>query len=224
MNKRWLMLTPAGVLGLFVVLLYTFSANAATLRQGSTQAQTGIMFGLANPADTNSSTAIPAALIPAVQEFSDAGAGALNLLAASSKCAAVGLTCNSGDFCQCVETLGTVTDGVGPFFGFPTFDFLLSVNLSHLYNNGNNQGKVCFFGTGVLSFIFSASAQINFDTAGAACNATGTGVALYSGGFIIGPSTGGFSSASGAGMIGFGGDKTTSVATFDLRGAGSNLN
>jgi hypothetical protein len=113
---------------------------------------------------------------------------------------------------------------VGPFFSTIPFDFLLNVDLSHLYNNGNNQGKVCFFGTGVLSFIASPSAQINFDTAGAACNSTGTGVALYSGGFIIGASTGGFSTASGAGMIGFGGDKSTNVATFDLRGAGSNLN
>jgi hypothetical protein len=222
MLNRWLKFAQAGVFGLLLVSFSVSGAYAASLRQGNHPSEPTVMFGLADPTGSTPS-AVPG-FIPAVQEFSDGGAGVVNLITPSSVCIAAGLICNTGDFCQCVRTTGTVNDGVGPVFSGIPFVFLLNVDLSSHFDDGNNVGRFCFGSTGILSFIASPSAQLNFNTAGAACNSTGVGVALYSGGFLVGASTGGFSNASGAGMIGFGGNSSTSVGTFDLRGAGSNLN
>jgi len=224
MSKRWLLITRASVFGLCLGLLGTVSANAASLRQGNHQANVTMMFG--GPASDVESSAVPNTVPLPVQEFSAGGVGILNFIAPAGSCAAAGLVCNSGDFCQCAELIGSITDGQGPFSGGINIDLLLSVNLSTLYNDGNNVGRVCFFATGALSLnpaVFPAN-HLNIETAGAACNAAGTGVALYSGGFIIGASTGGFSNASGGGMLGFGAVRPSDVTTFDIRGAGSNLN
>ena len=61
-------------------------------------------------------------------------------------------------------------------------------------------------------------------TSGAACNGIGGGVALYSGGFSIVGSTGGFVNAIGGGMLGFGGNFNNGIGVFDIKGAGTNLN
>ena len=214
-----------GFLGLVLVLMFTLTAEAASLRRsGGSQTQGGMLFGVPEGADATSSPAIVTP--PAVQEFSVAGSGSVNFVGASSDCIAVGLVCNAGETCQCVETTGTVTDGIGPFY-HGAFSFILNIvtSATRQYPNGNNVGKVCFFASGVLSVTpgFPGS-TINFITSGAACNGTGGGVALYSGGFAIGSSTGGFSNAIGDGVLGFGANFGTGIGIFDLKGAGTNLN
>ena len=213
----------AGLLGLALILAFSLTAQAASLRRSGTQSQGGVMFGVpagANPAMTGSG--VP----PAVQEFSVAGSGSVNFSAPSSDCIANGLVCNAGESCQCVETTGTVTDGVGSLY-HGSFFFILNIVTTfptRQYPNGNNVGQACFFATGVLSVTPAPSSTVTFITSGAACNGTSGGVALYSGGFAIGPSTGGFSSAVGGGMLGFGSNFNTDIGIFDLKGAGTGLN
>lgn len=211
----------AGFLGLALVLMFGLSANAASLRRGgSAPAVGGVMFGVpagANPAN------VPLGNPPSVQEFSVAGSGNVNFDGQPSDCTAAGLTCNSGETCQCLETFGNVTDGLGPLY-HGAFSFIMNVVTSfptRQYPNGTN---VCYFASGVLAVTTSLGSTINFITSGAACNGTGSGVALYSGGFEIGPSTGGFSSATGGGVLGFGSNFATGVGIFDLKGAGTGLN
>jgi hypothetical protein len=158
---------------------------------------------------------------PSVSEFSSAGSGALNINAPFSTCTAQGLSCNSSDVCQCFTITGNVTDGQGPLFQGP-FVFYLDVDLSHLFNDGS--GKVCFLANGVLAETPGSNATINFITAGAACNGIDNASALYSGGFTIGPSTGGFDDAVGSGVVGFGANTATGVGIFDLKGAASDIN
>jgi hypothetical protein len=163
---------------------------------------------------------------PAVQEFSSTGSGRVNFNAGQSTCQAVGLTCYAGDTCQCVTLTGNVTDGAGPLFQGP-FVFYLSVDtlpLARQYNDGNNAGKKCFFATGVLSEIPSSDATINFITSGAGCNGIDNASGIYSGGFVIGPSTGGFSNAIGSGILGFGSNFSSKIGLFDLKGAASHIN
>ncbi len=211
----------AGFLGLALALTFGLTANAASLRRGGTApSSSSAMFGV--PAGANPANVIPI-LPPTVQEFSLGGSGNINFSAPSSDCIAAGLVCNLGQSCQCVETTGSVTDGLGPLYHGSAF-FILNVVTSQPYPNGNTQGEDCFFASGVLTVSTSLGSAINFLTSGAACNGTGGGTALYSGGFEIGPSTGGFSSSTGGGMIGFGSNFNTDVGIFDLRGAGTGLN
>jgi hypothetical protein len=204
--------------------MFSLSANAASLRRGGTASSgTGMMFGVpagANPAIVN--PGIP----PTIQEFSIAGSGNVNFSGPLSDCIAAGLSCNPGEICQCVETFGNVTDGLGPLY-HGAFSFLLNIVTTYparQYPNGNTDGGTCFFASGVLSVSPSLGSTITFITSGAACNGTGSGTALYSGGFDIGPSTGGFSSATGGGVLGFGTNFNTDVGIFDLKGAGTGLN
>jgi hypothetical protein len=213
----------AGLLGLALVLAFSLTAQAASLRRSGTQSQGGVMFGVpagASPALTGSG--IP----PVVQEFSLAGSGSVNFSAPASDCIAAGLVCNAGESCQCVEDTGNVTDGVGSLYHGSAFLILNIVTSfpTRQYPNGNNVGQACFFATGVLSVTPAASSTITFITSGAACNGIAGGVALYSGGFDIGPSSGGFSAAVGSGVLGFGSNFNTDVGIFDLRGAGTGLN
>jgi hypothetical protein len=224
MLKRWRTLPQAGV-GLLGLALLTFTLNADAASHSFAHGS-DMMFG-GTAADIEASSASPAiSPLPAVTEFSSAGSGILSLTASQATCNGVGLTCKTGDTCQCVTLTGNVTDGIGPLFSGP---FVLYLNVdtlpvAHQYPNGNNSGQVCFFGTGVLSLTPGSNATINFITSGAACNAIDNASALYSGGFVIGPSTGGFSNAVGSGIIGFGANSSTHIGVFDLKGAGSNIN
>jgi len=188
-----------------------------------------MLFG-GTAAEINASGSSPAITpLPSVQEFSSAGSGVVAFIPGSAMpnpCVVEGLTCNAGDTCQCVTITGNVSDGVGPLFQGP-FVFYLSVDsapAARQYNDGNNVGQKCFFATGVLAETPGSGATINFITAGAACNAIDNASALYSGGFVIGPSTGGFSSALGSGVIGFGANFSTKIGIFDLKGAASDIN
>jgi hypothetical protein len=182
-----------------------------------------MMFGI--PEGVDPATSAPALInpLPTVLEFSVAGSGNVNFFAPAAACIAAGLVCNSGEVCQCVQTLGNVTDGVGSVF-HGSFSFLLSIVISRQYPNGNNVGRSCFFASGLLMVTEFPGSAINFITSGAACNGTQGGVALYSGGFGVGPSTGGFSKAVGSGVLGFGANFSTGLGIFDLKGAGTNLN
>jgi hypothetical protein len=230
MLKRWRKLPQAGVgmLGLALALTLTLNADASSLREanpglGST---TAMMFG-GTPAEVEAAASSPAVVTPPpVQEFSSAGSGTISFNATQAQCNSVGLACLPTDSCQCVITTGTVTDGVGPLFQGP-FTFWLNIDtipVSHQYPNGNDSGKACFFASGVLSETPGPAESINFITSGAACNGISSASGLYSGGFLIGPSTGGYSSASGAGVLGFGSNISTKVGFFDLKGAASDIN
>jgi hypothetical protein len=204
--------------------MFGLSANAASLRRGgSAPSVGGVLFGV--PAGANPANVV-AGDPPSVQEFSVAGSGNVNFSGPASDCIAAGLVCNSGETCQCVETFGNATDGLGPLY-HGAFSFIMNIVTSfptRQYPNGNNVGQSCFFATGILAVSTSLGSTINFITSGAACNGVGSGVALYSGGFEIGPSTGGFSSATGGGTLGFGSNFNTDVGIFDLKGAGTGLN
>lgn len=221
MLKRWQNLPQAGV-GLLGLALLTFSlnANAASHSFGHDR----VMFG-GTESQIKAAASSPALSgPPAVQEFSSAGSGTINLNASTGTCTAVGLTCNTGDFCQCVTLTGNVSDGVGPLFSGP-FVLTLNVDGQTLYDNGAGSPEgVCFFASGVLSLTPGSNATINFITSGAACNSIDNASALYSGGFVIGPSTGGFSSAVGSGIIGFGANSSSQIGIFDLKGAASDIN
>jgi hypothetical protein len=216
-----------GFLGLVLVLTCTaFNAKADTLRRGGigqTTTQGGMMFGV--PAGVSPATASPSAL-PSVQEFSVAGSGNINFAADPSVCTNAGLSCNAGETCQCLQLTGAVTDGIGPLFHGAASLILNIVTTfpTRQYPNGNTAGQTCFFASGVLTITPAVTSGISFITSGAACNGTNGGVALYSGGFEIGPSTGGFSNAVGGGTLGFGSHFNTDVGIFDLKGAGSGLN
>jgi len=225
MLKRWRNLPQAGVglLGLALVMSLTLNADAAS---HSFAHESDMLFG-GTAAEINASGSSPATTpLPSVQEFSSAGSGVVSSTRATpNACTGVGLTCNTGDTCQCVTVTGNVTDGVGPLFQGP-FVFYLSVDTSpaaRQYNDGNNAGQKCFFATGVLAETPGSGATINFITAGAGCNAIDNASGLYSGGFVIGPSTGGFSGAAGAGMLGFG-INASGIGIFDLKGAASDIN
>lgn len=214
-----------GFLGLVLVLMFSLTADAASLRRSGSQSQGAMMFGVPEGVDPAASQ--PAIVTPPkVLEFSVAGSGNVNFAGPTADCVAAGLICNVGETCQCLETFGSVTDGVGPVALGP-FSFILNVVTSfptRQYPNGNNVGRACFFASGMLAVTTTPGSTINFITSGAACNGTAGGVALYSGGFNIGPSTGGFSRAVGSGVLGFGSDFSTAVGIFDLRGAGTGLN
>jgi len=218
MLKRWRKLPQAGV-GLLGLALLTFSLNADAASHSFKHEK--MLFG-GTASEIKASASLPATPLPAVQEFSSAGSGIINLAAPASACTSVGLNCNPGDSCQCVTMTGSVTDGVGPLFSGP---FLLTLNVDEIgFDDGNDQGQICFFATGVLALTPGSNATINFITAGAGCNGIDNANALYSGGFTIGPSTGGFSDAIGSGILGFGANKVTKIGIFDLKGAGSNIN
>jgi len=204
--------------------MFSQTAQAASLRRAGTQsAGSAMMAGVpagANPAASGSADP------PSVQEFSSAGSGTVNFAGPASDCIAAGLTCNSGEVCQCLELTGNVTDGLGPLYhGAATLLLNLVISFpSRAYPDGNNVGQVCFFASGILSVTPAPSSTMNFFTAGAACNGALLGSLLYSGGFAIGPSTGGFSMATGGGTLGLGTNFFTGVGIFDLRGAGTGLN
>jgi len=191
-------------------------------RLGGSQ-QSAILWGVPEGA-VASSPAVTAP--PAVQEFSAAGSTIVNFTAnETTDCGSVGLTCNAGDTCQCAKAVGTITDGVGPLPNAgPNVSFWLNIDTSHAYNNGNNVGKACFFATGVFDAVGNDGSTMKFITSGAACNGIGGGVALYSGGFSIVGSTGGFVNAIGGGVLGFGANFNTDIGIFDIKGAGTNLN
>jgi hypothetical protein len=230
MLKRWRNLPRAGVglLGLALVLMLTVSADAESGRDGMRRLggsqQSATMWGVPQGVDPASSPAVVTP--PSVQEFSAAGSTNINFNAnEATDCGAVGLTCNAGDTCQCVKAVGMITDGVGPLpIVAPNVTFLLNVDISHSYNNGNNVGKSCFFATGVFDAAANDGSIMKLITSGAACNGIGGGVALYSGGFSIVGSTGGFVNAIGGGMLGFGGNFNNGIGVFDIKGAGTNLN
>jgi hypothetical protein len=208
-------------------MMAAVTADADSLRNGMrrTGAQpSSPTWGV--PAGVDPASVPAVVVIPSVQEFSIAGAGAMNFLA--TDCNTVGLTCASGDHCECVKASGTVTDGVGPIFT-GTFNFWLSVDdtASHAYPNGSTTGSnnnFCFFATGILAVTTVPGSTMNFSTSGAACTGIGGGVALYDGGFAVTNSTGGFASAIAGGQIGFGSNFFTGLGIFDLKGAGTNLN
>ena len=233
MLKRWRNLPRAGVglLGLALALMLTVTADAASGRDGMRRlgsSPSAVYWGV--PAGVNPASSPATTVLPTVSEFSIAGSANMNFVAdENAVCGALGLSCTSGPGnCQCVQAIGLVSDGVGPIYqGTATFtlniDTDVSASPSHAYPNGSPPPGACFFASGVLSIGDNASV-INFITSGAACNAIGGGVALYSGGFNIGASTGGFSSAVGGGEIGFGSNFNTGIGVFDLKGAGTNLN
>jgi len=220
MLKHWRKLPQAGVGLLGLALLFTLPLNANADPHSFSHGDTVMLGGTAS--EIAAAAASPATVTPpSVSEFSSAGSGALNLSAPFTTCSAVGLSCNVGDTCQCFTITGNVTDGQGPLFQGP-FVFYLDADLSHSYNDGS--GKICFFANGVLAETPGSDATINFITAGAACNGIDNASALYSGGFTIGPSTGGFDDAVGSGMVGFGANTATGIAIFDLKGAASDIN
>jgi len=213
-----------GFLGLALVLVFSLPARAESLRRaGSQSTAISVMAGVpvgANPANVTPGDP------PPVQEFSVAGSGSVNFSGPAADCIAAGLVCNSGEVCQCIEINGNVTDGLGPLY-HGTANLLLSVVISfptRQYPDGNNVGEVCFFASGVLTVTPALSSNVTFVTAGATCNGSQNGSLLYTGGFNIGPSTGGFSDALGAGSLSFGADFFSDAAIFDLRGAGTGLN
>jgi len=124
----------AGFLGLALVLMLGLNANAASLRRGGVAPSSGggAMFGV--PAGANPANVTPLAP-PSVQEFSLGGSGNANFSAPSSDCVAAGLSCNSGQTCQCFENTGSVTDGLGPLYHGSAF-FILNVVISQQYPNG----------------------------------------------------------------------------------------
>jgi hypothetical protein len=202
--------------------MFTVTAQAQSLRRGAstTASAPAILSGV--PAGVDPATASSPADPPPVQEFSLGGAGTESFGEPSSVCLAAGLTCNGGDFCQCKQVTGSITAGVGPFLA-GSFTYTESVDLSQNYHNGNS--NVCFFASGVLSVSPGGGSLINFLTSGATCNDGTTGnIALFSGGFIIGTSTGGFASAFGGGDFAYGSNFTTDTLYFDLRGVGGDLN
>jgi hypothetical protein len=216
------------MLGLALAFTLTLNADASSLREanpglGSAPA---MMFG-GSPADVEAAASSPAVVTPPpVQEFSSAGSGTVSFSATQTQCNSVGLACPGTDTCQCVITTGNVTDGLGPLFQGP-FTFWLNVDVlpvARQYPNGNASGKDCFFASGVLSESPGPSETINFITSGAACNGISNASGLYSGGFLIGPSTGGYAGASGGGLLGFGANISTKVGFFDLKGAASDIN
>jgi hypothetical protein len=213
-----------GFLGLGLVFLFNPTAHAASLRRSGTQTGSAIMAGVpagANPANVTPSNP------PAVLEFSSAGSGNVNFMELPPvDCTAAGLVCNSGESCQCLTMSGLVTDGLGPLY-HGTASLLLNLVITfpgHVYPDGNNVGQYCFFASGLLAITPAPNSTVNLYTAGAACNGFLSGSLFYSGGFSIGPSTGGFSASTGSGTIGFGTNFFTDIGIFDVKGAGTGLN
>jgi hypothetical protein len=214
----------AGVALLGLVLFFTFTPNANAASQSFSD-DTMRFGGTAAEINASSSSAVltPA---PAVQELSSGGSGKINFNADKALCRGVGLYCDIGDGCQCVTVIASVTDGVGPLFS-GSFVFYLNVDsapAARQYNDGNNSGQKCFFATGILAETPASNSTINFLTSGAACNGIEKASGIYSGGFVIGPSTGGFSNASGSGILGFGANSSTKIGVFDLKGAAWDIN
>jgi len=214
-----------GFLGLALVSMFSMPARAESLRRGGTTSSTvstlaGVPAG-ANPADVTPGDP------PSVQEFSVAGSGSVNYVGPDSDCIAAGLTCNTGQTCQCMEVTGNVTDGLGPLY-HGTASLLLSIVNTVTYPNGNSagnpSGQVCFFASGILSVSPAVGSTITFITSGPLCNGPQSGSTVYSGGFLIGSSTGGFSNAVGAGTLSYGANFFTDTGVFDLKGAGTGLN
>jgi hypothetical protein len=202
------------------MLMFTLTAQAQSLRRGaSTTSAPTILSGV--PTGVDPATASTPADPPPVQEFSLGGAGTENFNEPSSVCLAAGLTCNGSDTCQCKQATGSLTTGVGPFLA-GSFTYTENVDLSHNYPNGSN--NVCFFASGVLSVSPGGGSVINFITSGASCNWDGGGTALFSGGFAVGTSTGGFASAFGGGDFAYSSNFSTDMLFFDLRGVGGDLN
>jgi len=213
-----------GFLGLALVFMFSLTAHAESLRRATIQSSgTGMMAGV--PAGANPAAVTPGDP-PSVQQFSSAGSGNVNFSGPASDCIAAGLVCNVGQTCQCLEVDGNATDGLGPLYHW-TASLLRNIVITFpnaQYPNGNNVGEVCFFATGVLSITSTGQSTISFDTSGTACNGSILGSLLYTGGFNIGPSTGGFSSAVGSGNLSVGADFFSDVGIFDVIGAGTGLN
>jgi len=212
-------LPQAGVAFLGLALLFTLPVNA---HAGARSFAKGDAVAFA-PASEDA-VASPAVTVTSVQEFSSAGVGSVDTTPPIPTCTSVGLSCNPGDTCSCLVVKGNVTDGQGPLFTGP-FTLYLVVNNSHFYPVGDNF-KGCFFANGILSETPGSNATINFITGGQACNQIDNAAGLYSGGFTIGPSTGGFAGATGSGVIGLGFNTSFNppLVVFDLKGAASNIN
>jgi len=213
-----------GFLGLALIFMFSAPAHAESLRRATIQSSgTGMMAGV--PAGANPAAVTPGDP-PSVQQFSSAGSGNVNFVGPAGDCIAAGLVCNTGESCQCMELDGNVTDGLGPLY-HGTASLLLNVVISfptRQYPDGNNVGEVCFFASGVLSITTTGQSTVTFDTSGATCNGSVLGSLFYTGGFNIGPSTGGFSSAVGSGNFSLGADFFSDVGIFDITGAGTGLN
>ena len=133
--------------------------------------------------------------------------GTLDINAPLTSCAAVFLTCDEGDVCQCIELKGKFTDGT---LKNKMYDALLAVDLSHLYPNGNY--NVCFGASSVTTV-----GDVSFSSAGLDCNGPVSGTLVYSGAFTA---TGG--KAMGGGVTSLSGNAYgTSAIFFD--GVGSNF-
>lgn len=109
--------------------------------------------------------------------FTMAQARSLSLVARGSislqspACEKAGLSCHSGDLCQCIEFVGKNSS------------VILYVNLSH---QTPTAGAVCFGANGTSSF-----KGVESETSGLACNSVTVGRLTYSGGFVDNSDSGG---------------------------------
>lgn len=130
-----------------------------------------------------------------------AGQGATNLgLTASTapNCKAVGLTCATGDTCQCLETKGTALGF--PHFGKGTFDLLMLVDLTKSITQGTEQ---CFPTAAVDTLVRKNKDQLTLQVSGIACNTPDVALGLFNGSWGIEPGagTGGFIESMGTGTL-----------------------
>ena len=151
-------------------------------------------------------------------EFAFGGQGSLNVQAFPTDCINLGLTCNTGDTCQCQSMAGNISNGK---YAGHAYAFAFSVDLSRSVQNGN--GNVCFIGTGTIKVTVSATGSIHFNVSGPVCNYV-TGTMIMNSGFQV-AGFGSNSKATGAGVFGLAGSATENPVpvTFYLRGLGGML-
>src|SRR5271157_1734896 len=102
--------------------------------------------------------ALPVSSFAFIQYFVAEGQGGSNTTNLNStKCQAVGLICNNGDVCQCIETsnVGGLVGTLGGLNG-GAFDLLLSVDATSAVNDGT--GRSCFAASGEM-FLTSSDAN-----------------------------------------------------------------
>lgn len=212
----------AGVGLLALVLASTVPAFAGQGHATKSGAANGI-FG--RGATVSNQAVSPAIINPSSLElFSSVGNGTTTLFGSTSVCTAVGLHCAVGHLCQCTQGIGTLTDGVGPFFE-GSYVFTLNTDISTLHPNGSN---ACYFGSAVLTLVLPNSLpgaggrSITLESAGTSCNSPSGTQGTYNGGFDITGGTANFSNAFGTGVVDFGAN-AAQINNLYVSGAAGNV-
>ena len=217
MFKSWI--GPGAGVGLLALVLASTVPAFAGQGHATKSATANGIFG--RGATVSDEAASPAIINPSsLEEFSSVGNGTTTLFGSTSVCTAVGLHCQAGHLCQCTQGIGTLTDGVGPFFE-GSYVFTLNTDISTAHPNGSN---ACYFGSAilVLSLPNGPGRSITLESAGTSCNSPSGTQGTYNGGFDITGGTANFSNAFGVGVLDFGAN-AAQINNLFVRGAAGNV-